>query len=123
MSNPICPYCGAASSLVSGDYIYPHRPDLAAKQFYFCANQHPAAYVGCHGTGKKPLGRLADAELRKMKKAAHGAFDPIWKTNRMKRKQAYRWLAEKLNIPPEQCHIGMFDVATCKRVVEICQAF
>ena len=25
---PQCPYCGAASRLVTGATIYPHRPDL-----------------------------------------------------------------------------------------------
>jgi hypothetical protein len=34
--------------------------------------------VGCHKGTTKPLGRLADAELREWKKRAHAAFDPVW---------------------------------------------
>lgn len=38
----------------------------------------------------------------------------------MKRRAGYRWLAARLGIPEDQCHIGMFDVAMCRRVIEIC---
>ena len=31
------------------------------------------------------------------------------------------WLSAILHIPQEECHIGMFDVKTCRRVVEICK--
>jgi hypothetical protein len=75
--NPKCPYCGKWSEKVSGKVIYSHRPDLYAKVFYRCAPCD--AYVGCHPHSERPLGRLADAELRSMKSAAHAAFDPIWR--------------------------------------------
>jgi len=77
-----CPYCQSAAKLVGGRAIYPHRPDLAAKRFWQC--KPCDAYVGCHeagngqGDGTKPLGRLANAELRKAKKDAHYAFDRLW---------------------------------------------
>ena len=38
------------------------------------------------------------------------------------RKAAYRWLSKQLGISAKICHIGMFDVETCKRVVEICES-
>ena len=114
----ICPYCGKEAALVTGRKLYPHRPDLAEKRFYEC--KPCDARVGCHGTSTKPLGRLANAELRREKSAAHRAFDPIWKSRRMKRGEAYRWLAERLSMAREDCHIGMFDVADCQRVVEAC---
>jgi hypothetical protein len=37
------------------------------------------------------------------------------------RSKAYRWLAEQLSIPYDQCHVGMFDVATCIRAEAICK--
>jgi hypothetical protein len=116
-----CPYCGALAILVGGDVIYPHRPDLASKKFWQCAPC--GAYVGCHeaghgqGDGTTPLGRLANAELRKAKSAAHAAFDPLWKSRRMTRKEAYAWLASALKIDPDDAHIGMFDVGQCRAVV------
>lgn len=116
---PLCPYCGGLSRKVTGAAIYPHRQDLHKKVFYLCDNEHPAAYVGCHPGTSKPLGRLADAALRKDKSAAHAAFDPIWKSKKMSRGSAYKWLAKKLGIDQEDCHIGMFDRVTCRKVVSV----
>ena len=53
---------------------------------------------------------------------AHTAFDPFWQAEGMTRKQAYQWLADQLGLNQEQCHIGMFDVAQCQRVVEVVTA-
>ena len=105
--------------MVGGKEIYPHRPDLYSLNFYQC--KPCGAYVGCHktGDGKQPLGRLANAELRAAKSAAHAAFDPMWKDGKKKRGSAYAWLADALGIDKRDCHIGMFDVETCRRVVEI----
>lgn len=113
-----CAYCGNPVMRVTGQAIYPHRKDLYAKTFWRCVPCH--AYVGCHpGTGT-PLGRLANAELRSAKMKAHAAFDPVWKSGSKKRGSAYGWLSDKLAIEKKDCHIGMFDVATCNRVVEVC---
>jgi len=113
-----CPYCGKQAYLVGGSIIYPHRDDLASKKFYQC---NPCdAYVGCHEGTVNPLGRLANAELRKAKMQAHAAFDPKWRNGEMKRASAYKWLAEQLKINAKDCHIGMMDVDMCKRVVDVC---
>lgn len=112
--NPLCQYCNQRSKLVDGSYIYPHRPDLSDLNFYICDGCD--AYVGCHKGTIEPLGCLANAELRKWKSIAHKAFDPLWRDGGMKRSQAYRELAEALNIEPEDCHIGMFSVEMCKGV-------
>src|SRR5690606_10835289 len=70
-------------------------------------------------------------ELRKAKQAAHSAFDRLWRAKMhregLRKKDArgagYRWLAEQLGIDPKLCHIGWMDVATCRRVVEICRPY
>ena len=116
--NPNCPYCGNKSDGVTGQVVYPHRPDLHNKWFYRCVPCD--AYVDCHPNTKNPLGRLANAELRKYKSMAHRAFDPIWKSKAMKRSDAYKALAAEMRIQPSECHIGMFDIAQCKQVIAIC---
>lgn len=115
----ICPYCNKRASLVTGDLIYPHRKDLYSKMFYLC--KPCDAYVGCHPGTIKPLGRLANAELRNAKSAAHAAFDPLWKSGGMKRQKAYDWLASRLGISNKNCHIGELDLYMCQRVVFICK--
>lgn len=126
-----CPYCpGRQAECVDGTTIYPHRPDLAHKRFWRCPGC--GAYVGCHppatspkggiGDGSVPLGRLANAELRKLKSLAHAAFDPLFRDGPMTRRQAYRWLAKELGISEDRCHIGEFDVHDCRRVIEAVEA-
>jgi hypothetical protein len=115
----ICPYCNQTAVLVTGDVVYPHRPDLYEKRLYSCASCD--AYVGCHPGTTRPLGRLANAELRAAKMKAHAYFDPLWKSGAMKRPAAYAWLAAQLGIERNDCHIGEFDIETCRRVVEICR--
>jgi len=113
----LCSYCGRAAVLVTGREIYPHRSDLYAKQFWSCRDCD--AYVGCHRGTTRPLGRLANAELRQAKMRAHRAFDRLWQSGRTSRSRAYRLLAERLELTVDDCHIGMFDLATCERVLVV----
>lgn len=113
-----CDYCGRRAELVDSKVIYGRE---YGHKVWLC--RPCLAYVGCHKGTDKPLGRLANAELREWKKRAHAAFDPLWQYGRFKgyRQAAYSWLASRMGLPVEQTHIGMFDVAQCKRVVSICR--
>lgn len=117
-----CTYCGQPATLVSGDVIYPHRPDLADLRFWNCAPC--GAFVGCHKNSRdhKPLGTLANAETREWRKRAHSVFDPLWKSGRMSRRAAYDWLAEALGYEKGRCHISWMTAHECSRVVEIMKA-
>lgn len=124
-----CHYCNSPAALVGGDVIYPHRQDLADLKFWHC--DHCDAYVGCHKKGARvgktisdgtlPLGRLANKELRFWKSKAHGEFDPMWRDTGMSRNTAYRWLANKMGLHHDNCHIGDFTVEQCKQVVDLCK--
>lgn len=117
MKDVICDYCGRKAELVDSKVIY----GTSYGMMYLC--RHCNAYVGCHKGTDRPLGRLADAELRYWKKAAHAVFDPLWRQGRFRgqRKAAYEWLAEQMELPVEQTHIGMFDIAQCKQAIKIVQ--
>lgn len=115
----LCDYCGKEAILTTGQVIYPNRPDLKYLRFWQCPPC--GAYVGVHKNSKdfKPLGRLANAELRRWKMAVHEVFDPMWKGRLMTRERAYLKLSQMLGIKKELCHIGMFDVETCQRAVGV----
>ncbi len=110
-----CDYCGRRAEYVDSSVIYGKSYGM----IYLC--RPCRAYVGVHDGTNKPLGRLADAELREWKKRAHAAFDPIWQYGRFRRKRnaAYAWLAGKMGLAKEETHIGMFDVSQCKQVIQI----
>lgn len=128
---PTCDYCNRPTAfLPSSEAVY---GGLNYGPLYVCWPCE--AWVGCHRMTLEPLGRLANKELRAAKMRAHAAFDPIWRaryerrkkesheyTRRMARGGRYKALAVLLGIERHQCHIGMFDVELCARVVEICQS-
>lgn len=116
-----CDYCGNPAECVTGADVYPHRPDLADKIIWEC--KPCEARVGCHPKTVKPLGRLANEQLRILKMQAHSKFDPIWKMGNMKRKSAYAWLAKELEIDASLCHIGMMNEVMCERVIEVCNEY
>jgi hypothetical protein len=119
MSKIICPYCGKEAELVDSKIIY----KKSYGWMYLCRCKPELVYVGCHKGTTKPLGRLADSELRQCKKQAHALFDPIWQrpSGGKSRRGAYNWLADKLGIPMPECHIGMFDVEMCRKVIAACR--
>ena len=72
-------------------------------------------------------GKQYDFEDRMAKMAAHQAFDNLWRKapngrQEQTRRQAYQWLAAKLGVPEDECHIRFFDKQTCMRVVSLISA-
>lgn len=116
---PICPYCDQPAKLEDSAIVY------GGRSYGLIWDCRPCdAYVGVHKNTKDniPLGRLANAELREWKKRAHAAFDPAWKSGLLSRKEAYARLQTMLGMTASEAHIGKFDVADCKRVVEAFQS-
>lgn len=116
---PICLYCQQPSKEVDGTAIYKHRPDLAHLHFYMC--EPCDAYVGTHRGTRKPLGTLANANLRRLRNQAHTAFDPLWSNEGgMPRKAAYAWLAQSMGLRDDECHIAMFNEDQCRMTIKLC---
>lgn len=110
MATLTCPDCGSEMVLRNSRF----------GKFYGCST-YPAckAAHGAHPNGK-PLGIPADKETKQWRIKAHDAFDTLWKRGggvRIGRSAAYKWLQESLSMTSEQCHIGRFDIETCKRVI------
>lgn len=124
-----CPYCHGQAKQVTGAVLYPHRPALASKRFFFCEPCN--AYCGTHPDGR-PLGRLADAPLRRARQYVHQLFDPLYekvaeaydgednsRLRNVARARAYRWLSVQMGIEVEQAHVGMFDLQQCREAYRI----
>ena len=112
-----CLECGEPATLVGGEAIYPHRPDLFYKSFWLC---ECGAYCGCHSGTTAALGFPCGAKTRKARMLAHTAFDPIWKNGQMTRKGAYVWLAQITGVPYNECHIGNMNAEQAMAVVNAC---
>lgn len=81
------------------------------------------AYVGTHvPRPREALGLLANEQMRKGKMMCHDLFDPIWKGKEhahKKRVSAYKWLAEQMGVPIEECHFGYFDLEQLRKAYRI----
>lgn len=121
MNSDRCPYCGAKVVLRDASFVYHTKKSESYGKVWVCSNFPKCnAYVGCHKGTTIPKGRLANPRLRCLKEEAHKQFDPLWKCGLMSRQEAYVWLASMLHISLEDCHIGMFDVKMCQKVIHIC---
>lgn len=63
--------------------------------------------------GDKPL---VDAETHEARQKAHEAFDPLWKTGRMTRNEAYSALQWATGLSEKNCHMARMDAERAKRV-------
>jgi len=115
-TNVMCPYCAKPAVLADSAEVYHGR---SYGMIWIC--RPCGAYVGCHKNSKDhaPKGSLANAELRPLRIAAHAAFDPLWKSGDMKRKEAYAWLKAALDVD-FPIHIGESDVDMCHRIITAC---
>ncbi|WP_293862302.1 zinc-finger-containing protein [uncultured Alsobacter sp.] len=129
MTAPIC--CGKPTRLTTGAEVYPKRPDLRANPRYLC--DECGAHVGCHPGTTKAVGTPAGPELRAARSKLHDQmFDPLWKTaaesggyadttsrqrKRIRQKargRVYAFLAARMGLTTEECHIGHFDIEQCR---------
>lgn len=118
----ICPYCKSKTKVVDEEYIYGKK---YKGRSMICCVRFPEcdSYVGTHEDDGSSLGRLANNELRQYKKRAHEWFDKIWLDKHMDRTTAYEWLADEIGTPDAYTHIGMFNIETCRKVIQVCIKF
>ena len=119
LEGPLCPLCNSRMALRTTTKF--HYPNGSPRKFWGCS-EWPAC-KGIHGAHPdgRPLGIPGDAETKKARQRAHAAFDELWKARCWSRSQGYAWLRERLGITRSECHIAMFDVTTCERVVAVCK--
>ena len=112
-----CRYCGNEVVFTSNAEIYGR--EYGNGKCYLCRNCR--AFVGVHTGTIIPLGTLANDELRKARNQAHTEFDKLWRGNTriLTRFNAYKWLAEEMDLKQEDTHIALFEIEQCKKVVEL----
>lgn len=110
-----CPYCNKKARFTSSKKFYGR--DFGTN-IYFC--KRCDARVGTHGRGKRPVGTMANAELRNWRMTAHSIFDPIWKGKGklMTRSEAYVLMQKLMDMSPKEAHIGMMDKKQVLKLIE-----
>lgn len=124
MTGPRCLDCGGASVLTPGTELFSYG---AERDLMFWVCEDCFGRVRCHDASTRPMGRPAGRRTGLARRAAHAAFDAIWKPcagqmidGMTAREWLYHMLALDLGIPRAECHIGNFDAETCQRVIAWC---
>jgi|SRR6185369_12624458 len=116
----LCPYCGAKAQLKDSSVIY-------GKSYGFvwvCANYPKCdSYVGTHKNSKdhKPLGRMANYELRELKKQCHRYFDNLWQQPQKwgyTRSEAYKKMQQVMGMTEYEAHIAKFNEQECQKFIK-----
>lgn len=119
-----CPYCNALAVKRPAIFIYGDKT-IDQDAFVYVCPRYPAcnSYVAAHKRTGRPMGTLANGDLRHMRILAHQAFNRLWMEGYMEKGEAYRWLQLQLHLPESMAHIAMFSEYLCERVIELCEAF
>lgn len=107
-----CPYCGKEA-------IWCENKEIYGKNFgrsFMCYYCKPCnAYVGCHNNSRKPLGTMANKELRQWRMQTHRAIDRFWTSNICTRDKFYKILAKVFG---KEIHIGESDIEMCQKIIK-----
>lgn len=130
----ICRFCSGSVRIAGHAEIYGGREFGDWPYVYLCDSCE--AYVGLHPFTAIPLGTLADEPTRKARKECKPYFERLFNRKlkvsgltvpqrfaTMDRSEAYRWLANQMQIPIGECHFGWFDIEQCNRARGICISF
>lgn len=101
-----------SANLVTGEQIYPHRPDLYELPFWQCPNC--SNFVGCHhktNNPTKPLGVIPNAELKHARQILHEVIDPVWKNSIIRRHKLYQLISNELGYTYHTAEIRTIEEA------------
>ena len=115
-------YCHANASLRPASVVYGLNRRSQGKFLYLC-DRWPAcdAYVSAHDRTHRPMGTLANGDLRHKRILAHRALEQLRQSRHMEKWEVYIWLQAKLGLDKRQTHIGQFSEWMCDEVVRLCR--
>lgn len=116
-----CPYCGAPAVCRPASIVYGNKVKTKGSYLYLCSRWPTCdSYVAAHKRDRRPMGTLANGDLRHKRILAHRALEDVRQYRRMDKWAVYLWLQGKLGLNEHQTHIGMFSEQMCDRVITVC---
>ena len=115
-----CPYCGAPAICRPASTVHGAATWQKSSYLYLCS-RWPAcdSYVAAHKKDHRPMGSLANTNLRRKRIQAHQSLEELRQNRHMEKWAVYLWLQGKLQMDPDQVHIGMFSEEMCDRVTAL----
>ena len=100
-----CPYCGGLAVLRPAEYVYGER-NLNPDNYLYVCSGYPScdSYIGVHKKSMRPMGTLANGDLRHKRIEAHRALNFLLLLTDYKK----------------DMHIGMFSEYRCEETIREC---
>ena len=116
-----CPYCGGLAGLRPAEYVYGER-NLNPDNYLYVCSGYPScdSYIGVHKKSMRPMGTLANGDLRHKRIEAHRALNKVVQAGVMTKHGAYIWLQNRLCLREKDMHIGMFSEYRCEETIREC---
>ncbi len=117
-----CPYCHSKAILRPARFVHEKNTIVTGKHLYVCANWPTCdAYVSAHDHNLRPMGVLANGELRNQRILAHRALERYRKVTGMTKRELYIWLRTKLDLAEKDAHVAAFTDEQCSQVIRLCE--
>lgn len=121
---PTCPYCGEQAVLTDADRV--GKRSLVV--VWGCQPCNAWVAVRKQDTRYRPLGTLANPELRSARATVRDVANILWRSYdksrillpRSERRRA--WFSDLLGLPRAQCNIETFDLHECQRALRALRA-
>ena len=99
-----CPYCGGLAVLRPAEYVYGER-NLNPDNYLYVCSGYPScdSYIGVHKKSMRPMGTLANGDLRHKRIEAHRALNKVVQAGIMTKHGAYIWLQNRLCLRERTC--------------------
>jgi len=109
-----CPYCKKPAEWVSNEAVYGGRRYGKSYMIWLCVPCD--ARVGCHQNTKRPLGTMANKELREVRIAAHANIDSLWRSGDYRRSDVYRAMNKHFG---KEIHVGESDIELAQQIADL----
>ena len=116
-----CPYCNSPAVLRPASAVFGRNVKSKGSYLYVCSHWPKCdAYVSAHKNNLRPMGTLANGELRHKRIIAHRALEAYRTKTRMSKWGIYLWMQGKLRLDARHTHIAMFTEEQCDQLIKEC---
>ena len=111
MRRVICSYCGKQAELITNEF---------GTKLWRCRGFPECdARVTAHQKSGAPMGYLANAELRALRKNIHELMDPLWRVHKVcSRSNTYILISKVLGVPKKKAHVARLSHEECLKLFD-----
>lgn len=112
-----CPYCGRMAVLRPAKHVYGSQNLDPGNYLYVCSG-YPScdSYIGVHKKTMRPMGTLANGDLRHKRIEAHRALNQVVNSGIMTKKGIYIWLQNRFGLREKICISESFQNPGAKKL-------